>query len=232
MYSTGVRVEGNRFLRHRGATGVGLAFKESDDVVVRDNLLSGNHVGLYVDGTPRVADGQCEITANVIAGNETGLVLLSSASGNLITGNRFDANARQVRVAGGGQAANSWTRAGRGNYWSDYAALDADGDGVGDTPYRAREWFEGLEDRVPEAPLLWGSVAVAAVDFAAQLLPIFPPRLLVEDPAPLMNAPVPPNHRGRAASPAFALASLGLAALGLAGLWGTGGGRRRRKAGA
>jgi len=226
MYSSGVHIKGNRFLRHRGSTGVGLALKESDDVVVMGNLMAGNHVGLYVDGTPRREDGRSEFVGNVVAGNETGIVLLSNSSGNVIVGNRFDHNARQVRVEGGAQTGNIWALAGRGNYWSDHAALDVDGDGVADLPYRPREWFERLEDRLPAAALFWGSVAVGAVDFATRLLPLFPPHVLLEDPSPLTAMPVAPQHRGEGTSPAFAAASGLLALAGAAMLWRAGVHRR------
>jgi nitrous oxidase accessory protein len=218
MYSTGVRVEGNRFLRHRGSTGVGLALKESDDVLVRANLLAGNHVGLYVDGTPRLLGSRSEILDNVIAGNETGIQLLGSAARNVIAGNVLDGNALQVRAEGGRAGANRWSRGGRGNHWSDYAGLDLDGDGVGDQPYRARQWFEALEDRMPELAWLRGSIAAAAVDFAGRALPIFAPEVLLEDPHPLMRADVPATFRGAGPSLPFAAVSLALTAAGLAAM--------------
>ena len=214
MYSTGVEVAGNRFLRHRGTTGVGMAFKECDDVVVRDNLLAGNFVGLYVDGTPRVATSRSQFTGNVIAGNETGLQLLSSASGSVIAGNVWDHNGVQVRVDGGTQTGNTWTRDGRGNYWSDYAGLDLRGDGIGDQPYRPRLWFETLGDRVPEMRFFTGSLATAAVDFAARALPVFAPEVLLEDPRPVTRLHIPAEFRHTAPSVPFALASLMLAGLG------------------
>jgi nitrous oxidase accessory protein len=218
MYSTTVEVIGNRFLRHRGATGVGLAFKESDDVVVRDNLLAGNVVGLYIDGTPRVPASRSEITENVIAGNETGLQLLSSASGNVIAENIWDHNAVQVRVDGGAQTGNTWTRAGRGNYWSDYAGLDLGGDGIGDRAYRPRLWFESLADRIPELRFFAGSVAIASVDFAAQALPVFAPEVVLEDARPMMRMRMPAEFRGAGPSFPFALAALILAGGGAIGL--------------
>ena len=216
MYSSGVRVEDNRFLRHRGMSGVGVAFKESDDVLARGNLIVGNHIGLYLDGTPYRLDTGGEITGNTLAGNDTGMVLLSSATRNVIAGNRFDMNARQVRVQGGRASANSWQRRGRGNYWSDYAALDADGDGIGDLPYRATEWFESLEDRLPAAAFFRGSLAVSAADFASRLLPLFAPHILMEDPRPVMSAPLPPAHSAQTGSMLFALAALLSTAAGVA----------------
>lgn len=39
-------------------------------------------------------------------------------------------------VAGALAKKNHWSVDGRGNYWDDYQGYDADGDGVGDIPYR------------------------------------------------------------------------------------------------
>lgn len=218
MYCTDVQMAGNRFVRHRGSTGVGLAFKESDGVVVRGNLIAGNATGLYLDGTPRVASTGATFTGNVIAGNETGLHLLSSASGNVIAGNFWDHNGVQVRVDGGKQAGNRFAKDGSGNYWSDYAGVDLRGDGIGDQPYRARLWFEVLGERVPELQFFTGSLAAAAIDFAARTLPVFAPSVVVEDPRPLMQARVPAEFRQRALSLPFAAAALLLAGLGAAAI--------------
>ncbi|MDQ7820081.1 MAG: nitrous oxide reductase family maturation protein NosD [Armatimonadota bacterium] len=214
MYSTGVRLEGNRFLRHRGPTGVGVALKESDDVVVEGNLLADNHVGLYVDGTPRRDDGIAMVAGNVIAGNRTGIVLLSNASGIAFTGNTIAGNTEQVRVDGGRSPAR-WAWEGRGNYWSDYAGWDLSKDGVGDVPHAVRRWFEGLADRAPDTRILWGSVAVDALDTAARLLPLFAPEVLVEDPFPLVRPAVPDAFREAQGSVLFAAVAAALTAAGV-----------------
>ncbi len=57
MYSKNVRVEGSRFLHNRDVPGVGLAFKESDVVLVRRNAVVGNAVGVYLDATSMDGDG-------------------------------------------------------------------------------------------------------------------------------------------------------------------------------
>jgi parallel beta-helix repeat protein len=48
--------------------------------------------------------------------------------------NNFVDNVQDVWVASGAPF-NSWDDGENGNYWSDYAGADADGDGIGDTPY-------------------------------------------------------------------------------------------------
>lgn len=225
MYSTGVRVEGNRFLRNRDVPGVGLAFKESDEVLVRANALVGNHVGLYLDATPMGGEGRGRFEGNVVAGNGVGVVLLSNVTGNTFTGNVFEANGETVRTEGGSNARNRWWAEGRGNRWEDYAGLDLNGDGVGDVPYRLRRWFESVTDTVPAARVLHGSPAVAALERAAQAVPLFPPQVVLEDRYPLVRAEAADRFVSVERSAAFAAVSAGLAALGAGGLWRVG--RRR-----
>jgi nitrous oxidase accessory protein len=220
MYSTGVRVEGNRFLHNRDVPGVGLAFKESDAVVVRRNAVVGNAVGIYLDATPLGGEGRGRFEDNVVAGNGVGLVVLSNVAGNTFVGNVFQSNGETVRTEGGSNAQNRWWEAGRGNAWDGYAGLDLDGDGVGEFPYRLRRWFEAVTDTVPAARILHGSPAVAALERAAQAVPLFPPQVVLEDPRPLVRAEVPEEFRHVDRSSAFALASAGIAALATAGVWG------------
>lgn len=219
MYSTGVRVEGNRFLHNRDVPGVGLAFKESDAVVVRRNALVSNHVGLYLDATPMGGEGRGRFEENVVAGNGVGVVLLSSVTGNTFTGNVFEANGETVRTEGGANARNRWWEARRGNWWDGYAGFDLNGDGVGDYPYRLRRWFESVTDTVPAARVLQGSAAVAALERAAQAVPLFPPQVVVEDQHPLVRARVPVDFVHTERSGAFAAASAAVAALGVTGIW-------------
>jgi nitrous oxidase accessory protein len=220
MYSTGVRVEGNRFLHNRDVPGVGLAFKESDAVVVRRNAVVGNAVGIYLDATPLGGEGRGRFEDNVVAGNGVGLVVLSNVAGNTFVGNVFQSNGETVRTEGGSNAQNRWWEAGRGNAWDGYAGLDLNGDGVGEFPYRLRRWFEAVTDTVPAARILHGSPAEAALERAAQAVPLFPPQVVLEDPRPLVRAEVPEEFRHLDRSSAFALASAGIAALAAAGVWG------------
>jgi len=73
------------------------------------------------------------ISENVITGNGYG-VYFSGSSDNLVYHNNFVDNAVQVYAE---NSANVWDNGypSGGNYWSDYVGVDANGDGIGDTPY-------------------------------------------------------------------------------------------------
>ena len=75
------------------------------------------------------------ISGNNIANNQYGIYCWGS-SNNVIYHNNFIDNSQQVYFWEAGYA-NVWDDGypSGGNYWSDYAGVDADGDGIGDTPY-------------------------------------------------------------------------------------------------
>jgi nitrous oxidase accessory protein len=93
--------------------------------------------------------------------------------------------------AAGASAKNVWSAEGRGNYWSDYAGYDADGDGVGDRPYRPTSTFGALIKKHAGLDLFRYTPAQQALDAAGRLFPVVRPEVLIEDQAPLMAAPTP-----------------------------------------
>jgi len=62
-------------------------------------------------------------------------VWLWAAANNTFYGNKFVHNAQQVYLFD--NATNVWSNGlpSEGNYWSDYGGVDANGDGIGDSPY-------------------------------------------------------------------------------------------------
>lgn len=212
MYSSDVRLLDNQILRCRGASGYGLGFKDANDVLARGNVLVDNRAALFLDSTPTEPGAYCRIEANVLAFNDLGVAMFPSVHGAAFEGNTFYENAEQVSLEGsGGQQDNRFL----GNYWSDYAGCDLDGDGRGDQPYRSEKLFENLADRDPNLRLFQGTLAQEALDRAARMFPLVSPQPKLEDGAPRMSPPVlpPPEPVRRTALgwlwPALALIGLG-----------------------
>ncbi len=192
MYSRGQEFIGNIVTRSRGPSGYGLALKDVDNAIVRNNLIVNNYVGIYLDNSPVSLDAHGLFEGNVIAFNDVGLLLMPMVQRNTFSGNTFWENIEQVHIQGGGQLrGNQWAAAGRGNFWSDYVGYDADGDGIGDLPYRAESLFEDLMAREPKLRIYLMSPAALALDLAARAFPVFRPAPKLVDPSPLMRPALP-----------------------------------------
>lgn len=234
MYSVGIEFYGNKFTGNRGTgTGYGVGFKDLDDVVAKDNLIADNRVGIFLDNSPYLIESWNEINGNVIAWNDIGVSMMPSIKRNAFVGNSFAGNEEQVEIRGGGSlSGNAWGREGRGNYWSDYAGYDEDGDGIGEIPYRSESLFESLVDKNPPLRIFMFSPAVKALELASWAFPVIKPEPKLTDEHPLVRPPhidIEPDKNGRSPSGLLAvsasmallpLAFFGYAALGRRGLGG------------
>ncbi len=103
------------------------------------NRITNTIVGIMVSGVNSM------IVENYFGENKNGIYFGSTGSGNIPEGievfnNSFVNNTRQL----GGcicvdynltEAVHNWDSGRIGNFWSDYNGTDANGDGIGDTPY-------------------------------------------------------------------------------------------------
>ncbi len=178
MYSRDVSIVGNTLANNRTAGGQGLGFKDVDNARLIGNRFVNNSIGAQIDNSPSEIAAQNLFQGNVFAFNEIGLALLPNVRQNTFTENTFSDNIQNVSIQGGGQLKNvSWSLDGVGNFWSDYAGYDADGDGIGDIPYRSQRLFESLTDDNEELRLFLYSPAEIAIDFSAKAFPGLPSRV-------------------------------------------------------
>ena len=89
----------------------GLAFSHTQDNIITENSVTANH-GWFMEFTWGIH--------------------FFDASNNVIFNNNFIDNRAQVGIE---DSSNMWDNGKIGNYWSDYDGTDANGDGIGDTPY-------------------------------------------------------------------------------------------------
>jgi len=145
--------------------------------VIRDCVIEGtSQAGIYFNTVKngRVEDTQIGLSdtaiylldssfnifeRNVIAESKYGVVAAAMSQENIFTGNTFLDNGLNGHDP---HRRNQWDLNCIGNYWSDYAGYDGDGDGIGDIPYYA------LYDKYPlmSPPVEWTRVAPAGLSYA------------------------------------------------------------------
>jgi nitrous oxidase accessory protein len=217
MYGSGFELRRNLLAGNRGPSGYGIGLKEASDVLLEGNRIVNNRAGVYSDASPLQPDSTVTYRNNLLAYNEIGLEMLPNTQRNRFQENILLDNGVQVNVAGGGDLLrNEWAVAGRGNYWSDYAGFDADGDAIGDLPYTSKSLFDSLTGAQPELRLFQLSPAGDALDLAAKAFPIFAPQPRMSDPAPLMQPPVLPPAPGLEPPPVAANLALAVGMMALA----------------
>ena len=72
------------------------------------------------------------IHENLFSENKQGIFLCCGAINNLFYHNSF-LNNTEGHIRGSNR--NEWQHENKGNYWDDYTGKDANGDGIGDSPY-------------------------------------------------------------------------------------------------
>jgi nitrous oxidase accessory protein len=191
MFSRGIVFHGNEFAHNRStASGYGLLFKDVDDVEMVDNQVHHNRIGITLEGAPLTPGASVRLRSNFVGYNDTALQL-ATTTGAVLAGNAFTGNLEQVTITGGSvEHRNTWVEDGRGNYWDEYAGYDADGNGVGDLPYRYEGALDELVRRNEWVRLYSFTPAHSALELAGRWFPGFRPPPRVVDPAPLLAAPV------------------------------------------
>ena len=184
MFSTRVRVTNNVSLNDRDH---GVMLNYANHSVISENLVSGGaEKCAFLYNSHRNA-----FTENRFEGCGIGLHFTAGSDRNTISGNAFIGNRTQVKYVS--TTWDEWSAEGRGNYWSDFAAYDLDGDGIADVPYRPNDSVDHVLWTQPAAKLLLGSPAVQLVRWSQSAFPALLPGGVI-DSHPLMrpvDLPVP-----------------------------------------
>ncbi|MFC4169932.1 nitrous oxide reductase family maturation protein NosD [Teichococcus aestuarii] len=187
-YANGSTITNNWVIGQTAATD-----RRAEDQVDREHAVP---VGDEVSG---VAPTKCvfiynanrnHFTGNRFEGCGIGVHFTAGSEGNEITGNAFIGNRTQVRYVGTRHL--DWSRAGRGNYWSDNAAFDLDRDGIADAAYRPNDLVDRVLWVAPSAKILLNSPAVQVLRWAQSQFPAILPGGVV-DSRPLVTPPPLPE---------------------------------------
>lgn len=156
----------------------GIMLRTIQDSVIEGNVVVGNGKGFFIyDAEYNVLRG------NLVMGNAIGAHVAAGSYHNEVDGNDFIDNHEQLRYV-----ASRDERWGvkQGNYWSNYAGWDRDGDGAGDLPYAAIDLVDRLTWSHPSVKLLLSSPAIQVLRGAARQFPLLRAPSIV-DGAPRMR---------------------------------------------
>jgi parallel beta-helix repeat protein len=142
--------------------GIHLIFSSNN--TISENNMTNNGFGIFLEDSVNNT-----ILRNNIAKNYDGICLsyhFWNTTGNIIYHNNFINNTQQVDITAWPSYPDFWDNGVEGNYWSNYTAVDVNGDGIGDTPY---DIDENNTDRYPlMAPIsvfdagVWNGIAYNA----------------------------------------------------------------------
>jgi nitrous oxidase accessory protein len=182
MYSDHIRV-----LRNVSVSDLehGLMLHTTHHSEVAENYIYGTGekcLFVYTSAVDEIHDNRleaCGIGVHFTGGSER----------NVFYGNSFVGNETQVKYTG--LRLYEWSKNGRGNYWSDNAAFDLNGDGIADTAYRPNTLVDWVLWKYPLVKLLLSSPAMETLRYVQQQFPTLYPGGAI-DSFPLMTpAPVP-----------------------------------------
>jgi len=225
MFTNHVEIAGNRIVHNRGPRTYGLLLRDCSDGRFESNRLVDNTVAIFMDGSNRNL-----LERNLVQDNGWGILLFSSSAGNVFTGNDFLNNDYPVALDMR-RTDNRFDDGKIGNYWSDAAAFDLNGDGVSDVPYAPVSAFAFVSKQYPDLAVLAKSPAVASLAVAERVFPALRPsealdRLPRVRPSSFAAAPVAASEPREVETRRDWRAAAGFAAAGLAGLVGLVAGRR------
>ncbi|MCK9285296.1 MAG: nitrous oxide reductase family maturation protein NosD [Rhodocyclaceae bacterium] len=147
-----------------GNTDHGIMLRTIQDSVIENNIAARNSRGFFIyDAEYNV------IRNNLIIGNGVGAHVWAGSIHNEVDANDFIQNRDQVRYVA---ARDELWGSKHGNFWSNYAGWDADGDGLGDIPYEANDVVDRLTWKYPLVKLLLNSPAVHTLKLIARQFPL------------------------------------------------------------
>jgi len=173
MFSKRVTLRDNISLDDRDH---GIMLNYANNAVIEGNaVVGGGEKCLFVYNANKNM-----IRGNRIEGCEIGIHFTGGSADNEITGNAFVGNRTQIKFVS--TRDHVWS----GNYWSDHAAYDVNGDGIADQAFRPNDAMDQVLWTQPSAKLLLGSPAVQLVRWAQSEFPALLPGGIVDD-RPLMK---------------------------------------------
>ncbi len=176
MFSKDLIVRGNTSIGDRDH---GVMLNYANKAKIEDNVVRGAKKCLFIYNANKNS-----LLRNHLEGCSIGIHFTAGSERNSLSENAFIGNRTQVKYVGSRWL--DWSAEGRGNYWSDHAAFDLNGDGLADAAYKPNDIMDHVLWSQPAARLLLGSPAVQLIRWTQSRFPALFPGGVV-DSSPLMR---------------------------------------------
>jgi len=176
MFSKGIRMTGNYFIRNQGDAAYGILLKEITDGLIEYNHFEHNTSAIHAEGSNRI-----EMKYNLFRMNGWALKIQASCMDIHLYHNNFMGNSFDIGT-NGSLVLNDFNE----NYWDKYEGYDLNKDRLGDVPYRPVSMFSMVVERNPAAMMLFRSLIATVMDKSEKISPSLTPENLV-DKNPLMK---------------------------------------------
>lgn len=168
MFTSRVKILNNVSIRDRDH---GIMLNYANSATVEGNMVrDGGKKCLFMYNANKNV-----MRSNHFEGCPIGIHFTAGSERNVIADNSFIGNRTQVKYVG--TKDHVWS----GNYWSDHAAYDVNGDGLADQAFRPNDTIDQILWTQPSAKLLLGSPAIQLIKWAQKEFPSLLPGGVVDD---------------------------------------------------
>lgn len=174
MIANGVLFEKNQLVKQRGLNSYGVVFYDVQNVRFEHNVLSLNRTAISIQKSQQI-----KVLNNQFQMNQTAIEATRSDGSNRVSNNSFTGNILTARSDANGVLLE-------GNYYDNYTGIDANDDGIGDTPFVALSSFGQWMVREPAYQYFIEAPAVTVLTTVDEQINRASTDLL-SDKAPLMK---------------------------------------------
>lgn len=153
----------------------GIRLTSSSGNIIVDNVVTQNWLyGIYLFASDENTIVGNQISYNRMTDSTYGICLGPSSDTNILYHNNVVNNTNQAYE----NQTNTWDNGAEGNYWSDYAGEDLNGDGVGDTllPHQGVDYYPLVEPwrpiRVFDGVTIFSNSTIASFNFSLPLMQV------------------------------------------------------------
>ncbi len=175
----------NNIKSSNGAAGLGVMVQGGSNFLLKDNNISYNAQGIYIDSKGSEEGMKRYIDNNNITFNKEAIHFHAIIKNNTIINNKIHSNIEDIVKSARGQK----TKANiiQNNNWDRYTGFDRNNDNIGDTTHKVYQYADQLWHYNHKIKFFYASPIMSMLNFLSQLAPFVEPNFLLEDTKPIIQ---------------------------------------------